>query len=90
MTNNKPVKTYRSGNIQGALWLNEKEKDGQIIGYKTLSVRRSWKDNEKNIWRDETLNLRKQDIPKVMLILQKLQEDVLLAHEEGEEEDEQA
>ncbi len=89
MTGNKPIKTYRSGNIQGALWLNEKEKNGQIIGYKTVSIRRSWKDAEKNIWRDETMNLRKQDLPKIILILQKLQEDVLLAQEEGEEEDEQ-
>jgi len=86
---NKPIKTYRSGNIQGALWLNEHEKNGQLIGYKSVSIRRSWKDNEKNIWRDETLNLRKQDLPKIILILQKLQEDVLLAsEEEGDEENE--
>lgn len=86
---NKPIKTYRSGNIQGALWLNEREKEGQIIGYQSISIRRSWKDNEKNIWRDETINLRKQDLSKMILILQKLQEDVLLAsNEEGDEEDE--
>lgn len=88
MAGNKPIKTYRSGNIQGALWLNEKEKNGQLIGYKSISMRRSWKDNEKNIWRDETINLRKQDLAKMILILQKLQEDVLLATEDEGEEDE--
>ncbi|MBS3159354.1 hypothetical protein J4436_01065 [Candidatus Woesearchaeota archaeon] len=77
---NRPIKQYKAGNISGAIWFNEKEKDNQILGFKTVSIRRSWKD--KDTWRDESLNLRKTDIPKVLLILTKIQEDLLLNQQE--------
>ena len=79
---NRPIKQYRAGNIQGAIWLNEREVKDVIVGFKTVSIRRSWKDKDKDLWREETLNLRKQDIPKLAVILSKLQEDLLLNDEE--------
>lgn len=83
---NKPIQTYRSGNISGAIWLNVKEHNGTTTEFKTASIRRSWHDPEKDIWRDESMNLRRQDIPKVMIILQKIQEELYLA--QGDEHDE--
>lgn len=81
-----PVKSYRAGNIQGALWANEREKDGQVFGFKTASLRRSWFDSEKKIWMNESINLRKQDVAKALVVLTKLQDDLLLSEEDGEDE----
>jgi len=85
---NRPIKQYRAGNVQGAIWFNEREVNGTIVGFKTVSIKRSWKDKEKGIWRDETLNLRKQDLPKIRVILDKITEDLLLTPEEEEDENE--
>ena len=84
---NRPIKQYRAGNIQGAIWFNEREVKDAIVGFKTVSIRRSWKDKDKDMWRDETLNLRKQDLAKLAVIIGKLQEDLLL-NEEGDDDDE--
>ena len=84
---NRPIKSYRAGNIQGAIWFNEREVKDAVVGFKTVSIRRSWKDKDKDIWRDETLNLRKQDIPKLFVILNKLQEDLLLAQEDDDDDE---
>lgn len=80
---NQPIKKYKSGLIQGAIWLNEKDVDGDKVGFKTASLRRSWKDKD-NQWRDETMNLRKADIPKALVILNKIQEDLLLGDDNDE------
>src|SRR3989344_3333120 len=84
---NRPIKKFKSGSIEAAVWLNEREVDGNIVGFKTVSLRRSWRDREKDIWRDETVNLRKGDISKALLVLQKAQEEVLLNQEDKEGED---
>ena len=89
MTENRPIKQYKSGNIQAAIWFNEREVNDSIVGFKTVSLRRSWKDREKNIWRDEKLNLRKQDVPKLLVILNKIQEDLILNQDEKEGENDE-
>ena len=84
---NRPIKKFRSGNIEGAIWLNEKESDGIKTEFKTASITRNWKRKEEDTWRNDVLNLRRMDIPKVMVILQKLQEELYLstdAKDEGE------
>ncbi|MBU4501765.1 MAG: hypothetical protein KKA79_04180 [Nanoarchaeota archaeon] len=81
---NQPIKKWRSGNISGAIWFNEREFNGEKKGFKTATLRRSWK-KEGDVWRDETINLRRQDIPKLITILNKIQEELYLT-EEGDEE----
>ncbi|MBM3199843.1 hypothetical protein FJZ53_02810 [Candidatus Woesearchaeota archaeon] len=83
---NQPIKRWRSGNITGAVWLNERAIRGETRGFKTATIRRSWK-KEGDVWRDETLNIRRQDIPKLMAILNKLQEELLLKEEEGDDDE---
>ena len=75
---NRPIKQFQSGAMQGAIWLNGKEKEGEKIEYKTASLRRSWKEKETGQWRNEILNLKKSDIPRALVILNKLQEELLL------------
>ena len=83
---NLPVAKYRAGVIEGVVWSNKSDKgDGMEIEFKTATIRRSWKDNE-GTWRDEKINLRKGDIPKAILVLQKLQEEIFLKDvSEGED-----
>src|SRR3989344_9314125 len=84
MTGNLPIKKYRSGNIQGAIWFNEKDKgDGVKVGFKTATIRRSWR-KEGDVWREEVINLRRQDIPKIMTILHEIQKELYLTDEKGE------
>lgn len=82
---NKPIKSYRSGNISGAIWMNERDVNGTVVGFKTVSLKRSWKDKEKNIWRDEVLNLRRQDLAKLRVILTNVENDLFLAEEDEDE-----
>lgn len=83
---NMPIKKFVSGNIQGAVWLNSKVVDGIKTEYKTISLSRNYKKKEENIWRNEVLNLRRGDLPKIMTILHKLNEEMYLA--QGGEDDE--
>ncbi|MBL7147764.1 MAG: hypothetical protein ISS82_02975 [Nanoarchaeota archaeon] len=84
---NRPIKKYRAGSIEAAVWFNERKLDkNTTVGFKTVSLTRSWKDKEKNIWRSEVINLRKGDLQKVLLVLQKAQEEIFLTDNKGEDE----
>ncbi len=88
MTNKPPIKKFRSGQLEAAIWFNERKlKDDSIVGFKTVSLRKSWKDDE-GVWRDATLQLRKHDVPKILVLMNKVMEELLLAHEEKEEDEE--
>ncbi|AJF62411.1 MAG: hypothetical protein QT11_C0001G0262 [archaeon GW2011_AR20] len=83
---NRPIKKWRSGNIEVAVWSNEKEFNGGLVEFKTISLSRSYKKKDEEIWRNEVINLRRGDIPKIMVVLQKAQEELLLNQEQAEEE----
>ena len=85
---NRPIKKFRSGQLEAAIWFNERKlKDDTVVGFKTVSLRKSWKDDE-DTWRDATIQLRKHDIPKIIVLMNKVMEDLLLVHDEKEEDDE--
>ncbi len=73
----KPIKTYKSGNLEGNIWLNEKDLDNGLVEFKTVSLRKTWRDNN-NVLREQRMSLRKTDVEKLIVILRKLQEDLLL------------
>lgn len=77
---NKPIKTFKSGAIESAIWMNSKEIEGNEVGFKTVSFRRKWKQD--GVWRDSVVNLRRNDLQKAILVLMKAQEELLL--EEGD------
>ena len=85
MVGNLPIKKWRSGNIEGVIWSNKKniERDGvtEEIEFKTFTLRRSWKERNSDTWRDEKINLRRQDVPKILTILNKIQEELFLTGE---------
>ncbi|MBI2507943.1 hypothetical protein HYV89_03240 [Candidatus Woesearchaeota archaeon] len=80
-----PIKKFRSGNITCSVWSNKREveRDGvkMEVEFKTVSLRKSWEKDGK--WYDHTItNIRKNDIAKMILLLQKAQEELLLSREE--------
>lgn len=87
MEGNRPIKKWRIGNIECNIWENEKETpEGNLVGFKTISLRKSWRQNEQ--WHDAQIQLRRNDIQKVILLMQKAQEELLLNQEERENKEE--
>jgi len=88
MVGNRPVKKWRIGGIECSVWENEREaNDGTILGFKTVSLKKSWKQNE--IWHDAQIQLRRNDIQKAILVLQKAQEELLLNSDNLEAQEEE-
>ncbi|MEK6933033.1 MAG: hypothetical protein AABW56_04555 [Nanoarchaeota archaeon] len=85
---NRPIKKFRSGNIETAIWSNEKEFNGGLVEFKTITLSRGYKKKDEDIWRSDVINLRRNDIQKCILVLQKAQEELLLNQEQKEEEEE--
>lgn len=76
---NLPIKKWRSGSFDGAIWLNKKKKDdGEEFEYKSVTLTRNWQDKEQGIWRNEKINLRRQDLPRVMALVQKMIDELYL------------
>ena len=90
MVSNLPIKKFRSGAIEGVIWANKrKQEDGTEIEFKTVTLRRAWKDRETNVWREEKLNLRRSDLPKMHIIIRKLEDDLFLnMQSKGDDADE--
>lgn len=75
---NKPIKKFKSGAIETAIWNNEKDFNDSKVEFKTVSLTRSYKKKGEDIWRSESVNLRKNDLIKAILVLQKAQEELLM------------
>jgi hypothetical protein len=74
----RPLKKYRSGAVEAAVWLNAKDIDGTRVEFKTVTLKRSWRDKESGDWKDERINIRRTDIPKFLVILSEVQKDLFL------------
>lgn len=78
----QPKTTFRAGNVNVAIFENEgKDSQGNSFSYDTVQLQRSYQDKNEN-WVNETVNLRRNDIQKVMLVLQKAQDSVLSTDKE--------
>ncbi len=83
---NKPIKKFKSGAIEAAIWSNEKTFNDSIVEFKTVSLTKSFKKKGENIWRSESVNLRRNDLVKAILVLQKALEELLMQPNLNEEE----
>ncbi len=71
----RPIEKWRIGNIEAALWENKKDMNGAEVTFWTVSLSRSFKKRDEGIWRSDVINnLRRNDIPKMLVILQKVQD----------------
>ena len=83
---NRPIKKFKASNIEVAIWENtRKVKDGEV-SFKTISLTRNWKKKDDDVWRSDVINLRRGDIAKVMVVLNKAQEELFLNQQVEEEE----
>lgn len=89
MATNLPIQKFKAGNIEVAVWNNKRESNGAIFEFKTISLSRSYKKQGEDTWRNDTISLRRNDIQKAILVLQKAQEDLLLSHPSRDEDDEE-
>ncbi len=74
-----PIKSFKSGNFEGSIWKNEKDfgEGGGVVTFKSVTIRKTWRDNS-NVLREQRLNLRKNDVEKMIVILRKIQEHLHL------------
>ena len=81
---NLPEKKFRAGQIAATIWKNEmKDKQGNQVIYKTVSVGKQYKDKDGH-WRNSN-SLKMNDIPKVILVLNKAYEHLALAENDDVE-----
>jgi len=84
---NRPIKKFKSGLIEAAIWLNtKKDEDGNEVGFKTISLSRSYKKKDEDIWRSEVINLRRGDLVKFQAVLNKVIDEMYLTQTEEKEE----
>ena len=79
-TGNLPAKKFRAGAISATIWLNQGQKDGNAVEYKTISIERKYTDKDGN-WQS-TNSLRVNDLPKASIVLQKAYEHIVLKEQE--------
>jgi len=86
---NRPVQEYRISNWKVSIWENVKEIDrASKVTYKTVSLSRSFKKKDENIWRNEVINnIRRQDLTKLRLILNKAEEYLFFETKESDEDE---
>ena len=87
MVTNIPIQKYRAGNIEVAIWNNKRDVNGATVEFKTVSFTRSYKKQGEDIWRNDVINLRRNDLQKAILVLQKAQESLLLTETERDDEE---
>lgn len=90
MAGNAPIQKFRASNIEAAIWSNKREVNGASVEFKTVSLSRSYLKKGEDMWRNDVINnLRRNDLQKVILVLQKAQEELLLADRADKGEDEE-
>lgn len=74
---NMPEKKFSAGAISAAIWKNKgKNKKGEAVEYKTVSIQRAYK-NKNDEWQ-HTNSLRVGDLPRAVLVLNKAYEYLTL------------
>ncbi|MEK6904356.1 MAG: hypothetical protein AABW87_02065 [Nanoarchaeota archaeon] len=91
MPANLPLKKFRIGTYEAVIWDNKREKNGVEFSFKTVTLQRSYKKKDEDVWRSEVINnVRMNDLGKIKAILDKVQDylyfDIKELEERGDEE----
>ncbi|MBU0536027.1 MAG: hypothetical protein KKE20_03615 [Nanoarchaeota archaeon] len=82
---NLPETKFRAGAIAATVWKNTaNNKEGKEVEYRTISIERNYKDKN-NEWKTTT-SMRVNDLPRVIVVMQKAYEHLVLKDQgkEGE------
>lgn len=86
---NQPIKKWRVSNMEVCIWDNKKQIENGEVNYKTVTISRSYKKKNEDIWRSEVINnVRRSDIPKLMTMLDKAQDFLYFEVQELEKDEE--
>lgn len=85
MEKNKPIKKIRSGGIQASIFKNTIKKEKDTFEFLTIALQRSYKKSDSDEWINETINLRKSDMPKILVVLNAINNELFLNKEDLEE-----
>jgi len=74
---NKPIMKLRNGQISATVWENKKDVDGKERTFQSVVIEKSYTvgEGDKLEWKT-TNNLSKTDIPKAIVLLQRLDMDL--------------
>jgi len=61
----KPVKVFRCGAIQGAIWTNQRVMDSAVVEIHSVRISKSYKEGDE--WK-RTTTFAAEDLPKVALV----------------------
>ena len=78
-----PVKTFRVGTIEAAIWKSESQHDGRTVVRHTTRIQKRYQDKENN-WQT-TSYFFPEDLPKLNLVAEKAYEFVSLRESESVE-----
>ena len=81
---NKPIFKVRSGAIDCAVFKNVYEKDKKKFEVLTCSLNRSYTKDDGKTWEHETINLRKNNLINMIVVLQAIQNELFLNKSEKE------
>ena len=84
--NSKPIKDFRAGNIQGSVWRNELNKDGQKVVRHSVRIQKQYR--KKDGGYENTEYYFSDDLPRLMLVARKAFEFIAL--KESKDVDESA
>ena len=83
---NRPVMKWRAGNFEMAVRENKKDFNGGEVSFKTMTMTKSYKKKDEEIWRYELINnIRRNDLGKIEALLRKASDYLYF---EGGEKDE--
>ena len=83
---NTPEKQFSTGAISATVWKNNgKNKQGDLVEFRTISLQRRYKDKEDN-WQS-TNSLRINDLPRAVLVLNKAYEYIVLREQNSSSEE---
>ena len=87
--NNKPIFSVRAGSIQGAVFLNKIKGTNNKPDFEvqTISLSRSFTKDEGKTWEQQAINMRKNDLAKLQVVLTKLLEQQFLNTKEVDSEE---
>jgi len=81
MTGNLPERKFRAGAISATVWSNKtKNKTGEEVQYKTISVDRCYKDKDGQ-WQT-TNSMRVNDLPKAWTVLMEAYKHIVFKEQE--------
>jgi hypothetical protein len=86
---NKPIAKMRSGGISIAIFKNKiSGKDGKSdFEVESLQLQKSWKKQDSKDWESSSINLRKSDLIKLKVVLDKAIEILFLNQDDKEEKE---